>query len=90
VLAREPSQLHVRFFIAHGMKELGLYSEAVAVLEDALRTLDHSSLRADLLCTIGDALQRSGDTLAARQAYQSCLDSDSLFNYRALLRVSGT
>jgi hypothetical protein len=82
--------LHIAFFLAHVQRELGLLNNAVAGLEAMLRGVEQDSLRADLLCTLGDAFSQGRQPLAARSAYVQCLETDSLFNFRAVLNLGGT
>jgi tetratricopeptide (TPR) repeat protein len=84
------TQLHAGFFLAHVQRELGLVTDAVATLDDMLRLVEHDSMRADLLCTIGDAYNRGEQSLLARKAYMQCIQADSLYNFRAVFDLSGT
>lgn len=83
-------QLHAAFFQAHVQRELGLATDSIATLKEILGQVEHDSLRADLLCTIGDALDLAHKPLEARAAYMQCLKADSLFNFRAVLDLGGT
>jgi len=83
-------QVHIGFFLAHVQRELGLVSETVATLETTLQQVEHTSIRADLWCSLGDALSRGRQPLEARHAYVQCLEADSLFNFRAILSLGGT
>ncbi len=89
-LASDRRQLHTGFYLAHVQRELGLVTDSVATLEEMLELVKHDSLRADLLCSIGDALSRGRRPLQARAAYTQCLAADSLFNFRAVLNLGGT
>ena len=57
---------------------------------ELLGLVDHPSLRADLLCSIGDGHTRAQHPMQARQAYTECLETDSLYNYRAVFDLGGT
>lgn len=89
-LKNDPNQIHAQFFVAHIFKELGLFDNAIETLQRTLPSIANSPLRADLLCTIGEAYEDAGQPLLARKAYGECLDSDSLFNYRAVRNLAGS
>jgi tetratricopeptide (TPR) repeat protein len=89
-LAMDPQQLHTGFYLAHVQRELGLFDDAIATLEVLVGRVKHKSVRADLLCTIGDVQTSAQRPLLARQAYTQCLENDSLFNYRAVVDLGGT
>lgn len=83
-------QLHLGFFLSHLQRELGLVDDSIASLEEMLDMVDHKSVRADLLCSIGDTFSNGYKPLQAREAYTNCLINDSLYNYRAVLNLGGT
>ena len=89
-LTMDPQQLHTGFYLAHVQRELGLFDDAIATLEVLVGRVKHKSVRADLLCTIGDVQTSAQRPLLARQAYTQCLENDSLFNYRAVVDLGGT
>jgi tetratricopeptide (TPR) repeat protein len=89
-LSYDRTQLHTGFFLAHVQNALGLMDDAIATLEEMLDLVAHKAVRADLLCTIGDADSLGQRPFAAREAYLKCLDSDSLYNYRAVFNLGGT
>lgn len=88
-LERDSSQLHVQFLLAHALRLLGQYDDSIGNLEAMLLSVANDNLRADIICTIGDAHREAGNSLQARTAYTECLDSDSLFNYRAVKQLGG-
>ena len=90
VLNEDHEQLHAGFFLAHVQRELGLFQEAVATLDEMLQLVDHDSMRADLLCTLGDTFSLSDQSLLARKAYMQCIQADSLYNFRAVFDLGGT
>lgn len=89
-LRHDRKQVHAGFFLAHVQRELDLTGDSVATLQQIIDQVQHESLRADMLCTIGDAYARGDKPLQAREAYLKCLDTDSLFNFRAVLDLGGT
>ena len=86
----DKKQLHAGFFLAHVQRELGLVPDAVTTLGEMLKLVDHDTIRADLLCTLGDTYSRGQQPLMARKAYTECLKADSLYNFRAVFDLGGT
>jgi tetratricopeptide (TPR) repeat protein len=84
------NQLQAGFFLAHVQRELGLVEDAVYTLGEMLQLTEHDSIRADLLCTLGDTYSQGKQPLAAREAYARCIQADSLYNFRAVLNLGGT
>lgn len=89
-LKRDGSRAHVNYFIAHVLLELQKHNDSLAYLKSALLSVWTKQLRADLLCTIGEVHQQSDQPLLARQAYTACHELDSIYNYRAVMLLSGT
>ena len=89
-LSMDRNQLHTGFYLAHLQIQMGLVDEAVVTLKDMLELVDHTSIRADLLCTLGDAYTSADRSIQAREAYMQCLEEDSLLNYRAVYNLGGT
>lgn len=83
------SPIHIRFLLAHAYIKLGMYNDAIGILETSLPLVANSSIRADIQCTIADAYRASGLSLSARDYYNRCLTSDSMWNYRAVMGLTG-
>ncbi len=89
-LQRGGINVHAQFFIANALAKLERNEDALAVLKPALGLVWTKQLRADFQCTIGDIYEKLARPLLAREAYTSCYDLDSVYNYRAVLRLGGT
>jgi tetratricopeptide (TPR) repeat protein len=89
-LNADRKQLHAGFLLAHVQRELGLIPDAVSTLGEMLQLVEQDSIRADLLCTLGDAYSREQQPLPAREAYARCFQADSLYNFRAVFNLGGT
>lgn len=68
----------------------GGWGAAVEVLRRFDAAVVHPTVRADVACSVGDALTGAGRLLEARQAYLSCQTLDELTNYRVLRALGGT
>lgn len=89
-LKGDGSNAHVKFFIAHVLAKLNRHSDSLALLKSGLLSVWSKQLRADFLCTIGDVYGQLDKPLLAREAYTSCHDLDTVYNYRAVLSLGGT
>ena len=89
-LKENQSQVHVKYFIAHILMELKRSNESVILLSSAIQSVRSKQLRADFLCTIGNAYENLDKPLLARDAYTLCYELDPVYNYRAVRHLSGT
>lgn len=89
-LKRDGMNVHAQFFIANALSKSDRDEDSLAVLKSALGLVWTKQLRADFQCTIGDVYEKLEKPLLAREAYTSCYDLDSVYNYRAVLSLGGT
>lgn len=89
-LAITPTALDARFFLGHMEILLGMRQQAVSTLTVALMEVENTAVRADVACTLGDALRDEEQLTAARSEYDKCLSLDNFFNFRAVRSLGGT
>lgn len=88
--SRPQASSAARFYLADAWVKQGGYAEAVALLRELDTSVTHPTVRADVLCTIGDVLTAQGRLVEARESYIACKDLDELTNYRVTKALGGT
>jgi hypothetical protein len=68
----------------------GGWTNASTLLGELDRSLVQPLVRADIACTLGDALTGAGRLLDARKAYLVCRDLDEVTNFRVMKALGGT
>jgi len=85
-----PPTRAARFYLADMTMRQGGWLQAAEMLRDLDAQVAHVTVRADIACTLGDALTGAGRIVEARAAYLVCRDLDELTNYRLSKALGGT
>lgn len=89
-LAKNPRALDALFFLGHTELLLGMRQQAITTLARTLALVRNAPIRADVACTLGDALRGETRLTAARSEYARCLALDDIYNFRAVRSLGGT